>query len=176
MAILKACSKKRYTNDDAVERVVNYVLNGSGGDGCRDKVLLYDGLGLCTVDREHIIATFKSVQSKLRYSSTIGTRVYHEILTFTREEGSALSIMGRETMQMVAQECARIYYSMGHQVLYVVCRSYDNSVKIHFVVNTVNFTNGSKWYNNQSTVAGREKWMNQILQKYLKTIANTIFM
>lgn len=166
MGQLKACSKKYYNNEDAIENVVYYTLNTVREEDPTERTIFSSGLGVCSEDIQRAISEFKSIQRNCRYPSAIGTKIYHEYFTLSKDEGDVF-YKEQESLFMFAAECASIFYNSGHQVIYIVRYGQVSGYQIHFLVNTVNYNTYLKWYRNTTTPHEREELMNQMLQKYL---------
>ncbi|MCD8013876.1 MAG: hypothetical protein LUG99_12005 [Lachnospiraceae bacterium] len=167
MGRLILTSKKGYTNEDAVGNVINYLYRAATKEDPTEKILCFGGLGV-SQEPDSMVAQITYVQMACRSPSTIGTRTFHEIFTFTPEEAELFrnryDLLSRFTM-----ESAYVYYSMGHQIAYAVHYGKVFGLHIHFAGNAVSFYDGSKWYNNEMKLKlmEREQYMNQILEHYM---------
>ena len=123
------------------------------------------GVG-CYASPELAIEQFRAVQEVYGKKADGGRRIYHEVLGFTDEE---FEQMWRDygLVYQIAVECAKKYYSIGHQVVFAIHHAPHNNhgrnsgVHIHFAVNTVNFMNGRKWRSYFQESSNRGQTFNQ---------------
>lgn len=172
MGQLIPCSKKGYQNEDAINNAVYYTLNATQKDDPTEHAIHYSGIGVCGEDIDRAISEFESVQKNCRYESAIGTRVYHEFFTLSKDEVDVMLSNGEESLFAFAAECASIFYNLGYQVIYIIRYGQISDIQIHFLMNTVNYNTYLKWYREPTSASEREDMMNQILQRYLEANSN----
>ncbi len=169
MAMLMMMGRKKgsYMNADAVENVIRYITRTRQNEDRADELIAWSGMGVgCYASPELVIDQFHAVQDVYGIKAKGGRRIYHEVLGFREEE---FERMWRNygLIYQIAVECAKKYYSMGHQVVFAIHHAPkdgqmgNKGVHIHFVVNTINFMTGKKWHTGFRQSYARERGFNQ---------------
>lgn len=154
MAMLTMMGREKgsYTNADAVENVIRYITRTRPEEDRANELIAWSGMGVgCYASPELVIEQFRTVQEVYGKETNGGRKIYHEILGFQEAE---FERMWRDynLVYQIAVECAKRYYSMGHQVVFAIHHALrdrqigNKGVHIHFAVNTVNFMTGKKWH------------------------------
>lgn len=169
MAMLTMMGRKKgnYMNENAVENVIRYITRTRKNEDRADELITWGGMGVgCYASPELVIEQFRAVQKVYGKNTDGGRRIYHETLGFREEE---FERMWRDygLVYQIAVECAKRYYSVGHQVVFAIHHAPkdgivgNKGVHIHFVVNTVNFMTGKKWHTNFRQSYAREQDFNR---------------
>ena len=109
------------------------------------------------------------VQNLYNINSRKGRRAYHEFYLISDEEFKMLG-ENIDSVHYIANECCRLYFSLGFQVAYAIHWENEKRLHIHFVVNTINFRDGRKWHSSMVDLQERQKIFDSILEKYLSLI------
>jgi len=160
MGLLMVSSGK-YTNNQAIRYVLEYVTRIGKNASRRNELISYGFLGASN-NPEEAIRQFYIIQRRLR-ASYIGKRIFQEILQLKKEETDAL--INVQWLYQSALECAYYYYNTGHQVCFAIHNDREKGCHIHFVINPVNFYTGGKWHNDYDNEKIRESVFNEILLK-----------
>lgn len=138
MAVLKIVIN-RYENTDAIANLVNYVLN-------KEKMphWCYGGKGISMYAPAETMYAVKNI-----YDKTTGKQAEHFILAFSREESVKLTVpliykiaydicdlLGNVQVLFGLHEVRNTYFSEDYE---------NDSVHLHFVVNTVDLQTGKKF-------------------------------
>lgn len=167
MGILLTMNWGNYTNSNAVSNVIYYVTRTGKRADRADELQGYGGCGIGIYDNsEDIIQQFLCVQNCYGIKNRGGRRMYHEVFCLDDEEfngiGCSVTILNQ-----IAMECAKIYFDLGHQVVYAIHHEIEKKWHIHFAVNSINFLNGKKWHTGMRESTGRERRFNEILRYFI---------
>lgn len=163
MGILLTMRYGNYTNTNAVSNVIQYVTRTGKRADRADELQGYGGCGIGIYDdSDDIIQQFLYVQNCYGIKNRGGRRMYHEVFCLDDEEfngiGCSVTILNQ-----IAMECAKIYFNLGHQVVYAIHHDEQKKWHIHFAVNSINFLNGKKWHTSMRESTGRGQRFNEIL-------------
>ena len=154
----------KYSNRDAVDKVIRYITRTRENEMRRDDLRGYGGAGVGSYAPPQVmIDRFKAVQNCYGIGYRGGRRILHEVFSVTDRE---FTDMGRDiaSVNRLASELCLEYYRMGFQVVYAVHWDMEKKLHIHFAVNAVSYRTGKKintfrrenWY--------RENRFNNILR------------
>lgn len=146
-----------YMNDDAISNAIHYVTRTGKRIDRAEELVTWGAVGCCDIlTPDECIIQFNQVQKLVRRNKEVGTRLVHEILTFSDEEAAFL-LNNISFMVYLADYAASLYYLKGFQCVYGIHMGihYDdndleNSIRhkrlhIHFIVNAVSFITGNKF-------------------------------
>lgn len=169
MAMLITMRKGKYTNPDAVEKVIRYITRTRPVEDREDELIAWGGMGTGTYQTpELVIEQFCCLQTTHGIAVRGGSRIYHEVLRIREEEFNRLGY-DYDRVYQIAMDCARQYYEMGHQVIFAIhrakgnCQDRNKGLHIHFVINTINFMTGNKWHTNMRQNHTRENVFNDYI-------------
>lgn len=171
MAMLMMMREGNYTNPDAIENVIRYITRTRRNETRGDELLAWGGMGVgCYASPELMIEQFHYVQMAYGINEN-GRMLYHEIFNITDEEFNKLG-NDYNRVNLIALECAKVYYSNGYQVAFAIHDDRkkigtNKRVHIHFVVNAVNFSTGRKWHTSMKESFNRERSFNGILEGFM---------
>lgn len=167
MAVLKIVIN-RYENTNAIANLVNYVLNEEKmPHGC------WGGKGISLYAPAETMYAVKNI-----YDKTTGKQAEHFILAFSKEESAKLTfdliykiaydicnLLGNVQVLFGLHEVRNTYFSDDYD---------DDSVHLHFVVNTVELQTGKKFRLDFSNEYYIKDCIYEILKSY--NISETIVM
>ncbi len=158
--------KGRYSNPDAVEKLLRYVTRTRENENRAGDLISYGAVG---TDYFHsvddMIQQFGYIQYIHGINTRGGCRMYHEVLNLADLELERLGYNAGMLWQ-VGMECCQVYYQKGHQAVFAVHWEPEKRCHIHFAVNSINFINGLKWHSSLPEIKEREGIFNEILRKY----------
>lgn len=167
MGLLKMADRGSYINKNAVENVIHYITRSRKNEDRRDSLICYGGFGIGNyLEVDDIIKQILYVQNIYRIDSRGGRRMYHEIYLISDSEYIDL-VKDMYHMQLIAAECAKVYFYMGFQVVYAIHWEKDKRLHIHFAVNTINLKTGKKWHSSMTDTQCRNNLFDEIVRKYL---------
>ncbi|MDE7176345.1 MAG: relaxase/mobilization nuclease domain-containing protein [Lachnospiraceae bacterium] len=173
MAMLMMMRRGRYTNRDAVEKVIRYITRTRPMEDRANELITWGGMGIATYQTPELaIEQFCHLQTAHGIASRGGSRIFHEVLGIKEEEFAKLGYDYDRVCQ-IAMNCAKYYYAMGHQVIYAIhhakgdCQSRTQSLHIHFVVNAINFLTGNKWHTNMRENHTRVQIFNDYMRSFM---------
>lgn len=114
-----------YSNPDAVERVIQYIIRDS----------LYVDSATCSTEPTECIHQMKYI--KVLWGKNVGRQVRHFILSF-RHLNECIQMT--ELIQLGRQIAS--YYEFSYQTIWAIHRSPRGNDHIHFVFNTVSYRDG----------------------------------
>lgn len=119
-----------YENPDAVSNTINYVSSHAIENGC-------NGVGCSALPDE---AIYDFYRIKALFGKTDGKQVKHLIVAF-----EAATAFNANSIVYIAWNIASYFYNLSHQVFYGIHELQTEgriAYHIHFIINTVSFTNG----------------------------------
>ena len=152
MAYSKFILTNSYFEENAISNTIHYIIKP-------EKALhgLIGGYGVNLLNEQTMINSFKNV--KKIYHKEKGRQLKHFIVSFSTAE-NITPILAYQ----IAWEIATLY-SDKFQVIFAVHEETQN-VHIHFIINTVSFTDGHMFDNDLIQNTRIQQKTNQILQEY----------
>lgn len=148
MAIYRVINTtNKYADNHAVHDVLSYVTSKAYNDSISGGAVL---LGIAEISMEGVAKA---------YGKDKGIRLRHSVLSFDPYE----CITPRQA-KAVAQQALE-YYQDDYQILSAVHVDKDH-LHIHFVMNSVNYHDGSKYRGKKEDYYGFIRHMNKVLQPY----------
>lgn len=160
----------RYRNRDAIKNNIRYITRTRENENRRAELIYYGFYGAYHIP-EIAIEQFEIVQRRLRNPGGIGKKLFHETLLLDEKDLALLNGNQNHIIEY-AKMCAYFYFSSGFQVAYAVHWDQEKKYHIHFVGNSVNFSNGHKWHNNYDKEKIREENFKYYLCKYNQMYVN----
>lgn len=174
MGLLIMASEGKYVNSNAISNVIHYVTRSRKGEYRQNELVGYGGAGVgYYLTPDEIIRQMSYVQQLYNINLRKGRRLYHEFFLIKDEEFKRLG-ENMYTVHNIANECCRLYYEAGFQVVYAIHWEKEKRLHIHFVVNVINFRNGLKWHSSKVDLKNRQEAFNCILEKYQNMIISPI--
>ena len=165
MGMLKRVEYGNYSNDDAVKRVLYYIVFGKNTLEEQDICLMYAGIGVANeMGIECMVSEMETVQRIYGINYRKGRRMLHEIFFLNSQDVKELGGIGG--VKVLAYALADCYFREGFQVVYGVHNSNVEGIHIHFGVNPVNFDDGRKWIRRKDDIFNRQNQFDQILKVY----------
>lgn len=137
MAIIKFVNKP-YLNENALENMFHYLTSQT--DLINDTSTLEDytgGYNFNLYDVDSIAAQFKYVKQHFHKSDS--SQLIHFIISFPYNELKSVN-KAREFADFICRK-----YSYTYQIFYAI-HNKQNNLHIHFVVNTISFVDGKRFY------------------------------
>lgn len=131
--IVERTGHRKYHDDAALDTVIDYCLKPAKTP--------HGFIGAYGVNLHQ--AAFEMELLAEVFGKNRGLRLRHFILSFSPTEAQSLGERVYETLDEVARVVAG-YYARNYQIIYAVHENSENP-HIHFVMNTVSYTNGRKY-------------------------------
>ncbi len=168
--LINKAGHSRYDKPDSVENLIRYISRKNGKS--QNDLLCCGAFGATDfTDINTTIKQFKCVQMLHTRKGNFGRYIDHEIYSFSTDEEKAI-IENNISVEKLAEKMALDFYKEGFQVYYGVHNKDhgNNSLHVHFAINTVNFQTGNKRREYKSATKDREQRLRRIvdeaLQKY----------
>lgn len=120
-----------YSNEDAVEREINYIYNPSHATSG-----YYGGVAVSYLNPEITIEQFKAV--KRIYHKEDGRQIKHLVVSFAKNEHVSAK-KALEIGYIIAE-----YFNNRYQIYFGVHEN-EEHIHIHFGINTVSYIDGKKY-------------------------------
>lgn len=160
-----------YTNPDAVENVIRYVTRTRLNEQRAKELIAIGGKGIYyNLPVERIISQFLATQEVFNINQRGGRRIVHEIISLSDQDFANLNYDYRH-VYLHAEAICEYYFSLGHQVLFAIHHDPEKKVHIHFVVNSINYTNGKKYHSSKQDLQARKEEFNSIFDDEVKKLS-----
>ena len=153
-------TQNAYDDSYVVNDTIRYITRTREKDKNSSDILCYGAVGLSS-NPDKMIEQMKITQNLNGIDKKGGRRIYQEIYGLGKLKNPNISEINK-----FARECAKEYYSQGHQVAYGVHQKLDGSAHIHFIVNTINHNTHRKLHDYFGNRSDRENRFNSIRTMY----------
>ena len=140
-----------YSNEDAIDKVINYFYKETDYYGNKKSILLRGGCGIIEGNKDIIITSFKKI--KEIHKKEDGKQLHHFVIGIDEKHLTTNEERNRYAID-VAYDVSGLIYDLGFQNYYCVHYDYEGS-HIHFCVNSINYKNGKR-------IAKEQSFYNQI--------------
>lgn|GEM_PF-2332022 len=169
MALISKPKRKNrgnYTNEDAVEKTIQYVTRTKAGY-TDEPAHTYGGFGINSENVDLMCRQFRSVQA-IYHKEHYGKRIFHECVSFYPWE--IMDENGFNRIDEIAYKFGAIYFLEGFQAVYATHMDTEYP-HIHYIVNATNFVDGHKFNYKLPDVGHREEYLNRVIYECLGRVA-----
>ncbi len=156
--------KSIYSDPDALADLIYEVTEPTS-----DQIVY--GYGACGVNNssspEDILIAFQNVQDLYHISQKGGKRAYQEVLKFENEEISKHNLTPGD-LWYIGLSCCKVYFTTYEfQAMFAVHYDKTDFFHIEFIVNSISYVDGRKWFSTDIDMKIRSEHFNMIINEYL---------